>query len=456
MTFSRIRELLEQLGVSPSKTLGQNFLTDANIARSIVDSLDPQPDDCIVEIGPGLGSLTEHLVGRCRRVILVEFDARLADYQRARWKDEPSVEVHCADAARLDPRFLYAERPVKLLGNLPYSAGGAIMANLLGHPSPFCLAVIMLQRELVERILAAPGGKDWGLFSLRIQIGWDGKLVRLVPPGVFYPQPKIDSAVMLLSPKDEMAFPPFDHRLLDELARRGFACRRKQLHKQLPSAPAWSEIAEKLGVPTTVRAEQLSLLQWVELSRAYDTNPLADLPQRGDELFDVVDEHNRVIRQATRDAVHEQGLMHRAVHILVFTPKGDCLLQKRSMRKDRQPGVWDSSAAGHLDAGEDYLHAAVRELEEELGVRAEKEQLELLAMIPASPDTGMEHVALYALRNFTGKPRFPAAEISAVLPFPIEVIDAWLARQPNDFAPSFALCWRTQVSRENRRWSAND
>ena len=134
--------------------------------------------------------------------------------------------------------------------------------------------------------------------------------------------------------------------------------------------------------------------------------------------------------------------MHRAVHILVFNRKGDCLLQKRSMLKDRLPGVWDSSAAGHLNAGEDYLPAAVRELEEELGLRAEPSQLELLAKLSASPDTGMEHVELYALHGYDGKVHFPAAEISAVLPLPPVVIDAWLKRCPEDFAPSFRLCWQ--------------
>ena len=443
MTLSRIRELLEQLNISPSKALGQNFLVDENTARSIVDALEPQPNDCIVEVGPGLGSLTEHVVGRCRRVILVEFDARLAEYQRKRWKDEAGVDVHQVDAAKWDPRFLFAERPsVKLLGNLPYSAGGAIMSNLMRHPHPFCRAVIMLQKELVERILAQPGKGDWGLFSLRIQIDWSCKFLRIVPPGVFYPRPTIDSAVMLLTPREEEGFPPFDRRLLDELARRGFACRRKQLHKQLPPSPPWAQVAEHLNIPSTARAEELQLAQWVELTRTYDPNPLSDLPQYGDESFDVVDESDHVLRQASRDEVHAQGLMHRAVHILVFNRKGDCLLQKRSMLKDRLPGVWDSSAAGHLNAGEDYLPAAVRELEEELGLQAEPSQLELLAKLSASPDTGMEHVELYALHGYDGKVHFPAAEISAVLPLPPIVIDAWLKRCPEDFAPSFRLCWQ--------------
>ena len=439
MNQTRIREVLAEHGVAPSKALGQNFLVDENIARWIVAQLDPQPEDCIVEVGPGAGSLTEHVAPLCRKLILVEYDARLAEYQRRRWAGTPHVEVYHADGAVWDPRMLYAEQPVKFLGNLPYSAGGAIMANFLTSPCACSRAVIMLQKELIDRILSGPRDESYGLLSLRIQMDWVGRALKVVPPTAFSPQPKIDSTVMLLTPRDELSLPPFDHRLMDELMRRCFAQRRKQMHKQLPPEPAWKEVSARLGISPTARPEELSLAEWVALTRAYDPHPLADMPQKADELFDVVDEHDRVLRQATRAEVHEQGLIHRAVHILVFNKNRDCLLQKRSMLKDRHPGVWDSSAAGHLDAGEDYETAARRELAEELGIT--DAPLIHLGTLPPSPDTGMEHVSLYAAR-YDGRVHFPAAEISAVQPFPAELIDTWLARRPQDFASSFALCWR--------------
>lgn len=439
MNQTRIREVLAEHGVAPSKALGQNFLVDENIARWIVAQLDPQPEDCIVEVGPGAGSLTEHVAPLCRKLILVEYDARLAEYQRRRWAGTPHVEVYHADGAVWDPRMLYAEQPVKFLGNLPYSAGGAIMANFLTSPCACSRAVVMLQKELIDRILAGPRDESYGLLSLRIQMDWVGRALKVVPPTAFSPQPKIDSTVMLLTPRDELSLPPFDHRLMDELMRRCFAQRRKQMHKQLPPEPAWKEVSARLGISPTARPEELSLAEWVALTRAYDPHPLADMPQKADELFDVVDEQDRVLRQATRAEVHEQGLIHRAVHILVFNKNRDCLLQKRSMLKDRHPGVWDSSAAGHLDAGEDYETAARRELAEELGIT--DAPLIHLGTLPPSPDTGMEHVSLYAAR-YDGRVHFPAAEISAVQPFPAELIDTWLARRPQDFASSFALCWR--------------
>lgn len=439
MKHSQIRSVLDEHRVTPSKALGQNFLTDENIARSIVDYLEPTPEDCVVEVGPGAGSLTEHIAPRCRKLILVEFDARLAEYQRQRWADDPHVEVHHADGAVWDPRCLYAEQPVKFLGNLPYSAGGAILANFLTAPCACSRAVVMLQKELVERILATPGDESYGLLSLRIQMDWVGRMLKIVPPEAFTPRPKIDSAVMVLTPRPESSLPPYDHRLMDELMRRCFAQRRKQMHKQLPPEPPWAQVCPALGLSPTARPEELGLDDWVRLTRAYDTHPLADVAQREDELFDVVDEQDVVLRRASRAEVHAQGLIHRAVHILVFNKNRDCILQKRSMLKDRQPGVWDSSAAGHVDAGEDYETTARRELEEELGIA--DAPLIALGKLPPSPATGMEHVALYAAR-YDGRVRFPAAEISAVLPFPVDLIDAWIARRPQDFASSFILCWQ--------------
>ncbi len=438
MNATQIRQVLEDNGVTPSKALGQNFLIDENVARWIVAQLEISPEDCVVEVGPGTGALTEHMAPLCRKLILVEFDARLAAYQKQRWADTPHVEVHHADGAEWDPRPLFAEQPVKFMGNLPYSAGGAILANILSSPCACSRAVVMLQKEFIDRILAQPGDDAFGLLSLRVQRDWEPKALKTIPPEAFSPRPKIDSTVMLLTPRDPRSLPPFDHRLMDELMRRCFAQRRKQMHKQLPDTPAWAEVAAKLSISPTARPEELGLAQWVALTNAYDPHPLAAVAQKQDELFDVVDAHDQVLRQATRQEVHEQGLMHRAVHILVFNKKHDCLLQKRSLLKDRHPGVWDSSAAGHLDAGEDYEAAAHRELEEELGIT--EARLIHLATLPPSEETGMEHVALYAALH-NGRVHFPAAEIDGVLPFPAALIDRWLARRPQDFANSFAQCW---------------
>ncbi len=439
MTGREIRETLLHAGVMPSKQLGQNFLIDPNMARWIVSQLEITADDAVVEVGPGTGSLSEHLVGKVRKLILIEFDARLADALKHRFRDDPSVEVHHADGVKFDGRQLFKHRPLKFLGNLPYSCGGAILKNLLSRPHPFERAVIMLQKEVIDRLGASPGTKDYGILSLRTQANWEVKSLRTVPPEAFYPQPKIDSSVAVLTPRTS-GLPTFDYRLFDELVRRGFAQRRKQLKKQLPDGPPWEETTASLGVTATVRGEELTLAQWVDLTRAYDPHPLKDVPQKSGEIFDVVDADDQVTGTATRAEVHAQRLTHRAVHVFVFNKRGDLLLQKRSLLKDMCPGLWDSSVSGHLDSGESYEAAAVRELEEEMGITAETAPQEIARITPGV-ETGWEHVRLYRIRH-DGNLRFPAAEVDAVMWFPIAEIAAWIAANPADFAPGFLECWK--------------
>jgi 16S rRNA (adenine1518-N6/adenine1519-N6)-dimethyltransferase len=439
MTGREIREVLDRAGVLPSKQLGQNFLIDPNMARWIVSQLEITADDAVVEVGPGTGALSEHLVGKVRRLILIEFDSRLAAALAEKFRDDPSVEVHHADGVKFDSRQLFKHRPLKFLGNLPYSCGGAIMKNLLSRPHPFERAVIMLQKEVIDRLAAKPGTKDYGILSLRTQANWQVAPLRTVPPEAFYPQPKIDSSVAVLTPRTT-GLPTFDYRLFDELVRRGFAQRRKQLRKQLPDGPVWEATTASLGVSATVRGEELTLEQWVDLTRAYDPHPLKDIPQNAGEIFDVVDLHDQVTHTATRAEVHAQKLIHRAVHVFVFNKRGDLLLQKRSRLKDLCPGLWDSSVSGHLDSGESYAAAALRELHEEMGISPESPP-EPIAILAPGAETGWEHVHLYRTRH-DGAVRFPSAEVEAVMWFPLTEIAAWVANHPADFAPGFLECWK--------------
>ena len=438
MTGREIRDILDRAGVLPSRQLGQNFLIDPNMARWIVSQLDLDENDAVVEVGPGTGALTEHLVGKARRVILVEYDLRLATALKERFRDDPTVEVLHADGAKFDGRTLFKHRPLKFLGNLPYSSGGAIMKNLLGRPHPFSRAVIMLQKEVIDRLAAQPGTKDYGVLTLRTQAFWEVEPQRTVPPDAFYPKPKIDSAVAILKPRTD-GLPVFDARLFDEMIRRGFAQRRKQLKKQLPPTPDWETAAARLSLPPTARGEELTLAQWIDLTRVYDPHPLKDNPQREDEMFDIVDENDHVTGAAPRAEVHARDLLHRAVHVFVFNKRGDLLLQQRSRLKDVHPGRWDSSVSGHLDSGESYESAAVRELDEEMGIIAET--VEEIARILPSEATGWEHIRLYRVLHH-GAVRFPCAEIEAAAWFPVEEIEAWIHANPGDFATGFLECWK--------------
>lgn len=437
MNQTEIKERLARMGVMPSKKLGQNFLIDENVARWIVGQLEVEPGDTVVEVGPGTGALTEHVVEIADKVILIEFDARLAEGVKNRFAGNDKVEVHHHDGARFDVRTLFKYQPIKLLGNLPYSSGGAIMRNFMKRPSPICRAVLMLQKEFIDRIVAEPKTKAYGVLSLRMQSEWASRPVKTIPPQAFFPRPLIDSTVMVCEPLSE-ELPVYDARLFDGIVRRGFSQRRKQVRKQMPDTGNWGEAAKLIGVAETARAEELSLEQWVELTRYYDDHPLKSKAQENDELFDVVDDEDRVLRQETRAVVHRDGLVHRAVHMFVFNKRKELFLQKRSRLKDRHPGVWDSSAAGHLNAGEDYEVAAVRELGEELGIA--QAEIQEVAKISPSSNTGWEHVRLY-LTKYDGALRYPCSEIETGQWLSLKDVGEWVAARPEDFASGFIECW---------------
>ena len=439
--ISELENSLRKLSITPSKALGQNFLTDPSVSAWIVDQLQPSIEDVVIEVGPGMGALTEHLAGRVKKLYLVEVDGRLAHYLAGRFADREDVEVIKADAVGLDLRRFFVDGPVKLIGNLPYSCGGEIIRNFLPHlhPTPICEAVLMLQKEVAERICIGPGSRAYGKNSVRVQAGWRPQIIRELPPEYFHPAPTIDSAIVHFQKREPGELPPFDARIFDRVVRQGFSQRRKQMKKLLDTGDlSWGDVCEEFGWETSVRAEQVAVEDWVALARLLDPHPLKDNPQSGDEMFDLVDEQNVVIGRERRAVVHAEGMRHRAVHVFALNKRGDLFVQKRSILKDACPGLWDSSAAGHLDLGESYADCAVRELEEELGVVAEVEKL---AEISASEETGWEFVELFKCEH-GGPFSFPCSEIEGGLFFPQELIREWVAARPQDFAPGFLECWR--------------
>ena len=159
-----------------------------------------------------------------------------------------------------------------------------------------------------------------------------------------------------------------------------------------------------------------------------------------EEIFDVVNERDEVIDRKPRGEVHARGLLHRAVHVLVFNLRGEIFLQKRSMKKDRQPGVWDSSASGHVDSGENYDETAVRELREELGLKI-NEPLQRLFKIDACAATDAEFVWIYRCKN-EGPFQLHPDEIETGGWFAPEKVSRWVAEKPEDFASAFVLIWK--------------
>ena len=297
----------------------------------------------------------------------------------------------------------------------------------------------MLQKEVIDRIIAKPRTKDYGVLTLRMQSEWDSTPVKTIGPECFHPRPLIDSTVMVSEPRQE-ELPIFNRRLFDELIRRGFAQRRKMLRKAMPENRAWGEVAEEIGVTETVRAEELSLTQWVDLVRCYDECSVQEA-QSPDELFDIVDEEDQVVGQERREVVHHTQLKHRAVHVLVVNGKREILLQQRSWAKDLEPGKWGTSAAGHVDAGEGYEAAARRELGEELGIDASEFKLSEVGKLDPNEENGWEFVQVY-LVAYAGMIRTPANEVQATLWMEQEELVAWLEQRPEDFTNSFRQSWQ--------------
>ena len=433
MTLSEIQRVLTNLQASPTRTLGQNFLYDQNLARKIVDLLDIQPGDHIVEIGPGLGALTCFLQRPDIRLTLIEKDDRLIEHLRQNFESETTQVFH-ADALEFDLRKLWGQGPVKVIGNLPYYVSTPLIAKYASALSPASILVLTLQLELAERLGAKSGTKEYGAMTVCVGRRWDVSFERKLPASVFYPRPKVDSAVITLRRRGGDSVSALDETRFESLVRRGFSERRKQLRKMLPELkPDWDALTSKLGVAPTVRAEELSLQKW-ELLAAMTSPAQA---QHAEELFDVVDEQDVVLRPETREVVHVNNLRHRAVHMLLFNSKGELFLQKRSMWKDRNPGLWDSSAAGHVDSGEDYLQAARRELQEELGILAP--ELQRFGRLTPSPTTGWEFIELF--RGTHEGPFHPAPmEIETGAFFEMDHILDWAKNTPTDFSPVFLQC----------------
>lgn len=433
---------------TPRKSMGQNFLQDEEIARWIGDQVQPDGADIVVEIGPGMGALTKHLVGRPKKLILIEKDSQLAPELQSQFEGRSDVEVIHNDATRINLRSWFKHGPLRIVGNLPYSVGGEILKHWLTPPSPVGCAVFMLQKEVCDRLAATCEDDSYGALSLLVQKDWNVEMLRVVPPEVFVPKPKVDSAIIRLTPRDPATLPVFDHVLFDRLVRIGFSQRRKQLKNLLPETPGgWESLVHALGVSATVRAEALSLTQWIQIARHYEQRHEADAGQKASEMFDVVNERNEVIEQLTRGEVHKRGLLHRAVHVFVINKRGFIYLQQRSHLKDVSPLKWDSSAAGHLDAGEDYASAAVRELHEEIGIKVDA--TELAAQIPAGDNTDHEFVELRIARH-DGPVRCLPEEIATGDWFKSEDVSAWVEARPQDFAKGFVTCWKAWKEKSTR------
>ncbi len=445
MNLSELQGLLKRFDLTPSRKLGQSFLVDTAVSQWIASQLRIGPQDCVVEVGPGFGALTEHLAGKCRRLILVEADGRLAQFLTDRY-GPLGVEVVHADATEYDVRPLFLEGSVKFIGNLPYSVGNTILERFLDAPSPVSEAIIMVQKEVADRFVAEPRSKDYGVLTLMLQERWRITNLRTVGPELFHPRPAIDSSIVRFDPRPPGELAPHSPEVYRETVKRGFSQRRKQLHNNLQlGKDKAAEVFGVMGLPVTVRAEELSLEQWVDLSNRLDPHPCSVLPPAATESLDAVDENDVVINTLPRREIHAGKHLHRAVHVFVRNKSGEIYLQFRSHLKDTHGLKWDSSASGHVDPGESYHDCAVREMWEEIWVEP-KGELVRIARIAASEATDLEFIEVF-LAEAKGQIRIHGKEVDSGRWFSPDFIEEWIEKRPQDFATGFITCfkaWRSE------------
>ncbi len=274
------RAVLARFGIRARKKYGQNFLTDGNIVRGIVEASGVGPEDCVLEIGPGIGTMTQYLSEAAGRVVCVEIDESLRPVLELTLEDCENVEVIWQDVLKTDLRDLAdcynGGRPLKVVANLPYYVTTPILLRLLEEKGCFESITVMVQKEVADRICAEAGSKEYGALSLAVQYFSDPQVVLKVPPSCFLPRPAVESSVLHLQAYEQ---PPVEAEegFLFALIRASFNQRRKTLANGLSHGFRYggrtltrAEVEEALaamGLPADVRGEKLSLEEFAALSR---------------------------------------------------------------------------------------------------------------------------------------------------------------------------------------------
>ncbi len=268
-----LRHLLEHLQIEPKKSLGQNFMVEPAALERIVDAADLAPDDVVLEIGAGLGALTDLLARRARRVVALEVDDRVLPFLHERYAGDSHVSIMRQDILAADIAALLGPDAAsyKVVANVPYYITSAILRHLLENPHPPRLLVITMQREVAQRITAGPG--DMSLLAVSVQFYGTPRIVARLKPGVFYPPPTVESAVVRVTPHTQPYLPPAEWVGFFRMVRAGFSQKRKQLKNCLSAglampieqATAW---LERAGIDPRRRAETLSIAEWLALYAA--------------------------------------------------------------------------------------------------------------------------------------------------------------------------------------------
>ena len=277
----RPRAALASAGVRPRKSRGQNFLVQGAIARRIVAALAVESGDAVVEIGPGLGILTD-LIGAhpVSALTLIELDASLAAALEARLRADSRIAVINEDFLRVDLDRFAADRPIKVIGNLPFNVAAAMLERLCGYHKEISRMVLMFQREVADRIRARPGTREHGALSVFTALYWELVEHFRVAAGNFHPQPKIDAAVVTLIPRRDSLWRDDEEAAILATVRAAFSAPRKTLRNSLAGGlqldPAIAErILIDAAIDPSLRPAMLATDDFVRLAQSLDARPLS-------------------------------------------------------------------------------------------------------------------------------------------------------------------------------------
>lgn len=264
------KELVKRYGFKFTKALGQNFLIDPSVVEDIIEGSKITQADHVIEIGPGVGSLTRALLEKAGKVTAVEIDSKLIPILQDELGQYPNFELIHGDVLKTDLRAIAGDHSVKVVANLPYYVTTPILLRLLEEDFPWDSITIMIQKEVALRLDSGPGTKDYGSLSVLVAYYADTELIRIVKPESFVPRPKVDSVVIRLDRLAQKRVKPLDEELFFKLIRQSFAMRRKTLHNTLkpmgidPQVMATAFVSA--GIDPSRRGETLSIEEFACLS----------------------------------------------------------------------------------------------------------------------------------------------------------------------------------------------
>ncbi len=279
-TPSATKEIINKYSFAFQKKFGQNFLIDSNVLESIIRGAEITKDDFVLEIGPGIGTMTQYLCEAARQVVAVEIDKMLIPILEDTLSEYDNVEVINQDVLNVDIKSLAEEKnngkPIKVVANLPYYITTPIIMGLFESGVPIDSITIMVQKEVADRMQTGPGSKDYGALSLAVQYYATAKVILNVSATCFMPRPNVDSAVIKLTRHKEPTVNVADEKLMFKIIRASFNQRRKTLVNGLKNSPELSfskeqivKAIEKIGKPETIRGEALTLEEFAELANAF-------------------------------------------------------------------------------------------------------------------------------------------------------------------------------------------